>query len=92
VLNEVYDLFIDLGANDEQLDFPVLYAVGARAGPSPTSASASADLRAAVRVHRRTCRKPTSGPGRSRCSCRSPALDSSDFLGRIAIGRIYAGA
>ena len=28
VLNEIYDLFIDLGANDEQLDFPVLYAVG----------------------------------------------------------------
>ena len=28
VLNEIYDLFIDLGANDEQLEFPVLYAVG----------------------------------------------------------------
>ena len=28
VLNEVYDLFIDLGANDEQLEFPVLYAIG----------------------------------------------------------------
>ncbi|MFP4285869.1 MAG: GTP-binding protein, partial [Desulfovermiculus sp.] len=27
-LNEVYDLFIDLGANDEQIDFPYLYAVG----------------------------------------------------------------
>jgi GTP-binding protein len=28
VLNEVYDLFIDLGANDEQIEFPVLYAIG----------------------------------------------------------------
>lgn len=35
VLNEVYDLFIDLGADDRQLEFPVLYAIGV--SPSPCS-------------------------------------------------------
>ena len=39
VLDEVYDLFIDLGANEDQLDFPILYT-NARAGvrsPAPTA-------------------------------------------------------
>src|SRR5438477_5586484 len=36
VVNEVYELFLDLGANDEQLDFPVLYAI-AREGKASTS-------------------------------------------------------
>src|SRR5512145_2327611 len=45
VLNEVYDLFIDLDATEEQLDFPVLYC-NARAGTSSTElASPGADLR-----------------------------------------------
>src|SRR6187399_2606128 len=45
VLNEVYDLFIDLDATEEQLDFPVLYA-NARAGTSSTDAAAQGpDLR-----------------------------------------------
>src|SRR5438477_12223120 len=39
VLNEVYDLFIDLDATEEQLDFPVLYT-SARAGTSSTDAAA----------------------------------------------------
>src|SRR6187431_1566861 len=45
VLNEIYDLFIDLDATEEQLDFPVIYT-SARAGTSSTSASeAGGDLR-----------------------------------------------
>ena len=37
VLNEVYDLFIDLDANEEQIEFPVLYAIGkfGHCGPAP---------------------------------------------------------
>ena len=37
VLNEVYDLFIDLGADEEQIEFPVLYAIGkfGHCGPEP---------------------------------------------------------
>ena len=37
VLDEVYDLFIDLGANEEQIEFPVLYAIGkeGKCGESP---------------------------------------------------------
>jgi GTP-binding protein len=39
VLNEVYDLFIDLDANEEQIEFPVLYAVARDGQCTPTSAS-----------------------------------------------------
>ena len=72
VLNEVYDLFIDLDATEEQLDFPVLYT-NARIG----TASLDPEVRrrgsaAAVRRGRAsTCRRRAATPTR-RCSCWSP--------------------
>ena len=90
VLNEVYDLFIDLDATEEQIEFPVLYTSG-RAG------TAHADLD----VPGETCGR-SSTPSSSTCRRRAAIadapfqmlvsnLDSSDYLGRIAIGRIFNG-
>jgi GTP-binding protein len=90
VLNEIYDLFIDLDANDEQLDFPILYT-NARAGTSSRDADTqSADLRPlfdAIVEHV----PPPRGNPEAPLQLLVANLDSSDYIGRIAIGRIFNG-
>jgi GTP-binding protein len=90
VLNEVYDLFIDLDAAEDQLDFPVLYT-SARAGTSTTSmAEPGSDLRPlfdAIVNHV----PPPNGDVDAPLQMLVANLDSSDYLGRIAIGRIFNG-
>jgi GTP-binding protein len=90
VLNEVYDLFIDLDATEEQIDFPVLYT-SARAGTSSLTASERGqDLRPLFDAI-------VDGVPPPRGNVDAPLqmlvanLDSSDYLGRIAIGRIFNG-
>ena len=90
VLNEVYDLFIDLDATEEQIEFPVLYTNG-RAG------TATADLDVPGEDSAR-CSTPSWSKCRRRAGdVQAPLqmlvanLDSSDYLGRIAIGRIFNG-
>ncbi len=90
VLNEIYDLFIDLDASEEQLEFPVLYT-SARAGTSSLSASEpGADLRPlleAIVDHV----PPPRGDEDAALQMLVANLDSSDYLGRIAIGRVFHG-
>src|SRR3954470_18152066 len=87
VLNEIYDLFIDLDATDEQLDFPVLYT-SARAGTSSTDATAQTpDLRPLFDAIVDSV-PPPRGDGDAPLQMLVANLDSSDYLGRIAIGRI----
>ena len=90
VLNEVYDLFIDLDATDEQLDFPVLYT-NARVGSATTDlADPGETLRPlfdAIVDHIPAPRGDANGPLQMLIA----NLDSSDYLGRIAIGRIFNG-
>ncbi len=90
VLNEVYDLFIDLDATEEQLDFPVLYT-NARAGTSTTDLDApSSDLRPlfdAVLAHV----PPPAGDAAAPLQMFVANLDSSDYVGRIAVCRIFNG-
>ena len=70
VLDEVFELFLSLDANDEQLDFPTLYASGRDGYAGLTDDVRSGDLDADVRDHRRPrARRPGSTPtARSRCS------------------------
>ncbi len=90
VLNEVYDLFIDLDANEDQLDFPVLYT-NARVGTASRDAEvAGEDLRPlfdAVVDHV----PPPRGNPEAPLQLLVANLDSSDYVGRIAIGRIFNG-
>jgi GTP-binding protein len=90
VLNEIYDLFIDLDATEEQLDFPVLYT-SARAGTSsPSMDEPGQDLRPlfdAILNHV----PPPRGNVDTPLQILVANLDSSDYLGRIAIGRIFNG-
>jgi GTP-binding protein len=90
VLNEVYDLFIDLDASEEQIEFPVLYTSG-RAGTASTDLDVpGTDLRPlfdAIVAHV----PPPRGDAAAPLQMLVANLDSSDYLGRIAIGRIFNG-
>jgi GTP-binding protein len=90
VLSEIYDLFIDLDATEEQLDFPVLYT-NAKAGTATTDPDVPGrDLRPlfdSVVDHV----PPPKGRVEAPLQMLVANLDSSDYLGRIAIGRIVHG-
>ena len=90
VLNEVYDLFIDLDATEDQIDFPVLYT-NAREGTATTDLAKPGDtlrpLFQAIIDHM----PPPRGNPDAPLQMLVANLDSSDYLGRIAIGRIFNG-
>ncbi len=90
VLNEVYDLFIDLDADEEQVDFPVIYA-SARAGTSSmTIGEPGEDLRPLFDAIVNSV-PPPRGDADAPLQMLVANLDSSDYLGRIAIGRVFNG-
>jgi GTP-binding protein len=90
VLNEVYDLFIDLDAGEEQLEFPVLYT-NARDGLCRTEpAGPDQNLRPlfdALVAHI----PPPGGDPAGVLQLLIANLDHSDYLGRLGIGRIFSG-
>src|SRR6185295_7924186 len=90
VLNEVYDLFIDLDATEDQLDFPILYT-SARAGTSSVSMDTPGeDLRPLLDAIVASVPPPAGDP-EAPLQMLVANLDASDYLGRIAIGRIFNG-
>ncbi len=90
VLNEVYDLFIDLDAQIEQLEFPVIYT-NARAGIAKTSLDdPSTNLRPLFEAILKHIPAPAGDP-ESVLQLLVANLDYSDYLGRLAIGRVFNG-
>jgi GTP-binding protein len=90
VLNEVYDLFIDLDATEDQLDFPVLYT-NARSGVAKTSPTGPGDdLRPLFDALVRAIPAPSGSPD-GVLQLLIANLDYSDYLGRLAIGRVFSG-
>jgi GTP-binding protein len=91
VLNELYDLFIDLDAQEDQLDFPVLYT-NARAGTASTSIDVSGeDLRPLFDSILTTIPLPA-GEESNPLQILVANLDYSDYLGRMAIARVFNGS
>ena len=90
VLNEVYDLFIDLDATEEQLDFPVLYT-NAKAGTATADpARPGTDLRPLFEAILKTI-PPPAGEANGPLQVLVANLDYSDYLGRLAIARVFNG-
>jgi len=90
VLDEVYDLFIDLDATEDQLDFPVLYT-NAREGTATTDlAEPGVDLRPLFDAVIRYMPAPR-GSADAPLQALVANLDANDYLGRLAIGRIFNG-
>jgi GTP-binding protein len=90
VLNEVYDLFIDLDAGEDQLEFPVLYTNGKIGTATTDLAKAGTDLQPLFETILSTI--PVAG-GDSEASTQVLVtnLDYSDYLGRLAISRVFNG-
>ena len=90
VLNEVYDLFIDLDAHEDQLDFPVLYTNAKLGQASPDPARPGTDLMPLFDAILSTI--PTGkGDPSGVLQIQVANLDYSDYLGRLAIARVYQG-
>ena len=90
VLNEVYDLFIDLDATEDQLDFPVIYT-NAKAGIAKLKPEdESNDLRPLFDAILQNIPAPRGNP-ESVLQLLVANLDYSDYLGRLAIGRVFSG-
>jgi GTP-binding protein len=90
VLNEIFDLFIDLDAPEELLDFPVIYAISRDGVAKRNLADDSQDLRPlfdAIVEHI----PPPVGDPYAPLQFQVANLDYSDYLGRIAIGRVFQG-
>ena len=90
VLNEVYDLFIDLDATEDQIEFPVLYT-NARAGTATTEPGVPATDLSTLFDTIVDHVPPPQGNPEAPLQLLVANLDSSDYLGRIAIGRIFNG-
>jgi GTP-binding protein len=91
VVNEIYDLFIDLDAGEEQINFPILYAIS-RAGVARRDLDdASADLRPLFDQILETIPAPRPLL-EGKLQILVTTLDYNDYVGRIAIGRIFSGA
>ena len=91
VINEVYDLFIDLDAREDQLDFPLLYAIG-REGIAQLTleepGTTLAPLFDTIVKHIPGPSYDTTKPFQMLVS----NLSYSDYLGRLAIGRVFNGS
>ncbi|MFP4596838.1 MAG: translational GTPase TypA [Persicimonas sp.] len=91
VLNQVFDLFVDLEANDEQLDFPIVYASGL-AGYAMLEPDEEPDdlepLFDAIVEHVDPPKDDVDGPLQMQIA----TLNYDDYLGRVAIGRVFRGA
>ena len=94
VLDEIYSLFIDLDATEDQLDFPVLYT-NAKTGVAHRTwtdqgGDDSADLTPLFEAIIKTI-PPPSGDPQATLQVQVTNLDYNDFLGRVAIARVFQG-
>ncbi|MGI8494121.1 MAG: GTP-binding protein TypA/BipA, partial [Pyrinomonadaceae bacterium] len=90
VLDEIYDLFIDLGASDEQIDFPVLYAISRDGIAKKTLAEESKNLKPLFDQIIETIPAPHALRDDS-LQLLVANIDYNEYVGRLAIGRIYSG-
>jgi len=90
ILEEVFDLFVELEADDEQLDFPVIYAAGRDGWATAELDDERRDLTPLLDciVSQVPAPKVVEGPLQMLVA----AMDHSDYVGRIGIGRIERGA
>jgi len=90
VLNEIYDLFIDLDAREDQLDFPVLYTNGKTGTATTDLANPGVNLQPLFESIVQTIPEPQ-GTADGPLQILVANLDYSDYLGRLAIARVFNG-
>ncbi len=90
VLNEIYDLFIDLDAHEEQLEFPVLYTNAKTGTASSDITGGGENLKPLFDAIVKTIPAPRGDRGGT-LQILVANLDYSDYLGRLAIARVFNG-
>lgn len=90
VLDEIYDLFIDLGANDEQLEFPVVYTSAKSGWASLDQDVITKDMTTLLDKIISDIPAPKVDEGSAQMQITS--LDYSSYVGRIGIGRVFRGS
>ena len=90
-VSKVLDLFIELGADDDQCDFPYLFGSGLGGFAKPDMATDSEDMRPLFDAILRHVPPPV-GDVTKPLQLQVTTLDYSDFLGRIVIGKIHNGS
>ena len=89
VLDEIYDLFIDLGADETQLEFPVIYASGRNGWAVKNLKDERKDLVPLLEKIVKKIPQPKVEEGTTQMQITS--LDYNDYVGRIGIGRVFRG-
>src|SRR5213596_1133560 len=90
VVNEIYELFLDLDATDEQIDFPILYAVSRDGVAKKKLEDESTNLRPLFEQVIETIPAPHALRNDS-LQLLVANIDYNPFVGRLAIGRIFSG-
>jgi GTP-binding protein TypA/BipA len=90
VVNEVYELFLDLDADDEQIEFPVVYTNARDGWASLTEGEEGSDLRPLLDLLISTVPAPEHDEGHG-LQARVTNLDASPYVGRLALCRVYHG-
>jgi GTP-binding protein len=90
VVNEVYDLFIDLDANDQQLEFPIVYAVSRDGIAKLTMEEEGRNLQPLFDLIVKTIPAPE-GDEAATPQVLVTNIDYNDYVGRLAVGRVFAG-
>jgi len=90
VLNEVYDLFIDLDAAEDQLDFPVLYCISKNGIARESLDGTSENLQPLFEAILQAIPAPAGDPNGT-LQLLVANLDYSEYHGRLALGRIFSG-
>ncbi|MDR1195011.1 MAG: translational GTPase TypA [Endomicrobium sp.] len=91
VVDDVFDLFMKLGATDEQLDFPILYASGRDGWASKTMEEKGADIKPVFDVIFERVPPPYADDTKP-LQMQITMLDYNNFLGHVGIGRILNGS
>jgi GTP-binding protein len=90
VVDEIYDLFIDLGANDRQIEFPILYAISRDGVAKKSLEDDSKTLKPLFDQIIETIPAPHE-VRTDTLQMLIANLDYNDYVGRLAIGRIFSG-
>ncbi len=90
ILDEIFDLFVELGADDTLADFPYVFASGRDGYASHDPAARSGDLRPLLDLVLERIPGPEVDP-ESPLQMLCTTLDWSDYVGRIAVGRVFSG-
>src|SRR5690348_12339823 len=90
VLDQVYSLYIDLGAEEHQIEFPVIYAVARQGQASMELETPGQNLQPLFEAILNHINPPPAGEGDA-LAMLVANLDYDDYVGRLAIGRIHSG-